>query len=975
MIALKDLESSIEGELYYDDIQRTIYSTDASVYKEKPLAVALPSSENDIRILIDYARDNKTSLIPRTAGTSLGGQVVGSGIVVDVSKHFTKIIEINSKEKWVRVEPGVILDELNQFLINYELFFGPETSTGNRCMIGGMVGNNACGLHSLIYGSTRDHVISVKGLLSNGDYAEFKEITTEEFKNKCFGENLEGDIYRTLNDILKDKKTRENIIKEFPDPDIPRRNNGYAIDILANTDPFISNGTNINLSKLIAGSEGTLLFITEIKLNLLPLPPKEKVLVCAHYKTVHEALEANLVALKYKPGAVELMDKLILDCTKSNIEQKQNRFFLSGDPGAILMIEFARNTRKELEDLTTGLVREMVNSGLGFHYPMLKGKDINRAWNLRKAGLGVLANIPGDKKSVPVIEDTAVKVELLPDYINDIDKIFDKYGFKGVYYAHVGSGELHLRPILDLKKEEDVKKFRNLAYETARLVKSYNGSMSGEHGDGRVRTEFIPILIGEKNYEIIKKIKKTWDPFNLFNPGKITNPLPMDSHLRYSLNQETKEISTFFDFSSTLGIMRAVEKCNGSGDCRKTENIGGTMCPSYMASRDENKTTRARANVLREFLTNSKKKNPFDHKEIYEIMDLCLSCKACKSECPSSIDMAKLKAEFLQHYYDRRGIPLRARLIAHISRIYSAGATFPHFTNIILGNRLIMSPFMNLLGFSSKRKLPLLYKTSLRKWAGKNLLRIKSLNVPKGRIIFFNDEFTNFNDTALGIKALTLLSKLGYEIIIPPHAESGRSFISKGMIRKAKKLANRNIRMLSGHVNADNCLIGIEPSAILTFRDEYPELVDKQYYNEAVSVSKNTYMIDEFLMNEMKAGKISKKLFTGKKQLIKLHGHCQQKAIASTEPTKYILSFPENYEVEEIMSGCCGMAGAFGYEKEHYDFSMKVGELVLFPEIRKTHEKTIISAPGTSCRHHIKDGTGRNARHPVEVLYEALLKE
>ena len=447
----------------------------------------------------------------------------------------------------------------------------------------------------------------------------------------------------------------------------------------------------------------------------------------------------------------------------------------------------------------------------------------------------------------------------------------------------------------------------------------------------------------------------------------------MDSHLRYSLNQDTKEIKTIFDFSSTMGIMRAVEKCNGSGDCRKTEIIGGTMCPSYMASRDENKTTRARANVLREFLNNSKKPNPFEHKEIYEIMDFCLSCKACKSECPSSIDMAKLKSEFLQHYYDSKGIPLRTRLIAHISRIYTIGAVFPGFTNLILGNRLIMPQLMNALGFSSKRRLPMLYKTSLNKWASKNLIRIRKSSKPVARIIFFNDEFTNLNDTGLGIKALNLLSKLGYEIIIPQHAESGRSYISKGLIRKAKIIAEKNIRLLSSLVNTENKLIGIEPSAILTFRDEYPELVDKQYNIDAKLISNNTFMIDEFLMNEMKAGRISKKLFTSDKQCIKLHGHCQQKAIASTEPTKYILSFPENYEVEEIRSGCCGMAGAFGYEKEHYDFSMKVGELILFPEIRETPDKTILSAPGTSCRHHIKDGTGRNAIHPIEVLHDALL--
>jgi len=970
---LSKLEGVLEGSLFYDDIHRILYSTDASVYKEKPLAVAYPVSDRDIKNLIKFARNNNTSLIPRTAGTSLAGQVVGNGIIVDLSKHFTKIIELNTDEEWVRVQPGVVLDELNIFLKNHDLFFAPETSTANRCMIGGMLGNNACGLHSLIYGSTRDHVLSVKGFLSNGDYVNFEEISTEKFFAKCKEKTSEGKIYNTLNEILNNKETRENIIKEFPDPDLPRRNNGYAIDILANTDPFVSNGIKINLSKLIAGSEGTLIFATEIKLNLIPAPPEDKMLICVHFKDVHEALKANLIALKFKPGAVELMDKVILDCTKSNKEQTQNRFFLKGDPGAILMIEFARDSRNDLEIISEGLINELKDSVLGYHYPIIRGKDINRVWNLRKAGLGVLANIPGDKKSVPVIEDTAVKPELLPDYISEIDKIFSKYGFQGVYYAHVGSGELHLRPILNLKDPEDVIKFKELAYETARLVKSYRGSMSGEHGDGRVRTELIPLLIGASNYELVKRIKKSWDPLEVFNPGKITNPLPMNSHLRYLPGQKTKDIKTIFDFSSSMGFMRAVEKCNGSGDCRKTEVIGGTMCPSYMASRDENKTTRARANLLREIIGNSSKRNPFDHKEIYEIMDLCLSCKACKTECPSNIDMAKLKAEFLQHYYDARGIPLRVRLIAHISRIYSLASFIPQFANIILGNKLIMSPILKVLGFSDKRSLPKLNIISLQKWAGENIKSVKGTHRPGRKVVLFNDEFTNLNDTSLGIKVLKLLSSLGYEIIIPSGLESGRAYLSKGLIRKAKKIAEKNIRILSQIVNAETLMIGIEPSAILSFRDEYLELVDKKYYQDAESVSNYTYMIDEFLMNEMKENKIDKILFTKNKKTIKLHGHCQQKAIASTDSSKYILSFPENYDVTEIKSGCCGMAGSFGYEKEHYDFSMKVGELVLFPEIRDTSGNTIISAPGTSCRQHIKDGTGRDSFHPVEILYNALI--
>lgn len=970
---LAELSRKIKGDVYTDNIQRIIYSTDASVYKEKPLVVTRPVDTEDIKTLIEFARKTKTTLIPRTAGTSLAGQVVGGGIVVDVSKYFTQIIEINTDESFVRVQPGVVLDELNQILKPYGLFFGPETSTANRCMIGGMVGNNACGLHSIIYGNTRDHTLAIKGVLSDGSEVEFRDLTTKEFLQKCKLKNLEGKIYINLYNMLNNKDIQHEIIKEFPDPALARRNNGYAIDLLIDSDPFMDNGKKINLSKIIAGSEGTLVFITEIKLNLIPLPPLHKTLLCAHFESIKESLKANLVALKYKPGAVELMDKIILDCTSSNIEQQQNRFFIKGDPAAVLMIEFACDSEEETDRLCTSLIKEMKKSGYGYHFSIVKGKDIQRVWSLRKAGLGVLANIPGDKKSVPVIEDTAVKVEVLPEYIDKIEGIFEKYCFEGVYYAHVGSGEIHLRPILDLKKEEDVIKFKELALETARLVKSFRGSMSGEHGDGRLRANLIPVIIGEKNYQLIKEIKKIFDPDNIFNQGKITDAPEMDTYLRFSKNQQTKEIQTIFDFSSSMGIMRAIEKCNGSGDCRKSVHIGGTMCPSYMASKDEFNTTRARANLLREIITGSEKENPFDYKELYEILDLCLSCKACKSECPSGVDMAKIKAEFLQHYYDSNGIPLRSRLIAYINRIYALGAVFPGLTNFFLANRTFSSFFMKIFGFSTKRNLPLLYKTTLASWANKGLLKINAVNT-KGKILFFNDEFTNYNDTRLGIKTLSFLSKLGYEIIIPGFMESGRTYISKGLIRKAKILANRNIELLKNQVGPGSPLIGLEPSAILTFRDEYPELADQNQKKAAINIADNTFMIDEFLKMEMLSGNINKEVFIKDNKDVLFHGHCQQKSIASSEPTKYILSFPENYSAREIPSGCCGMAGGFGYEKEHYEMSMKVGELVLFPEIRECSEDIIIAAPGTSCRHHIKDGTGRVAIHPVEVLFDALLE-
>lgn len=971
---LKNIKySKLEGDLYIDKTNRLLYATDASVYREVPLAVARPKNENDINILIDFAKEEHIFLIPRTAGTSLAGQVVGAGIVVDVSKYMTKILEINEKEHWVKVQPGVVLDELNKVIAEKGLFFGPETSTSNRCMIGGMVGNNSCGAHSLTYGSTRDHIISVKAILSDGSTAEFGPISNKEFISKCKGNFLENKIYRNINEILSDTKNQKEIRKEFPDKSIKRRNTGYAIDMLLETNPFTKNTEDFNFSKLIAGSEGTLTFITEIKLNLVPLPPKEKVLVCIHFNTIDEALQANLIALKHKPGSIELMDDVIMNCTKDHLEHKKNRFFIKDNPGAILIVEFARETREELLNITQQMEKDLREAGLGYFFPLIFGENIQKVWNLRKAGLGLLSNIPGDAKPVPVVEDTAVNPEVLPEYIKEFRTQLDKHGLSCVYYAHIATGELHLRPILNLKKKKDIELFYIIALETAKLVKKYKGSLSGEHGDGRLRGEFIPLMIGEKNYNLIKEIKFTWDPDNIFNTGKIVDTPKMNTNFRYKPGQKTKEITTIFDFSREMGILRASEKCVGSGDCRKSEIIGGTMCPSFMATRDENNTTRARANILREFLTNSGKKNPFNHKEIYEIMDLCLSCKGCKSECPSSVDITKFKAEFLQHYYDSNGIPLRTRAIAYISQLNKLGSCFPGIYNLIIKNKFTSDLMKKVLGFAPKRNIPLLYKITLRKWATKYLNTIQTDINPKAKVYLFVDEFTNYNDTEIGITTIKLLTKLGYTVEIPKHVESGRTFLSKGLLRKARKIANKNISLLKDIISDETPLLGIEPSGILTFRDEYTELADNDLKEVAKKLAKNSFMIDEFIVNEIKKGNISKQQFTKESQFIKLHGHCHQKSLASTGSTKEMLSFPENYKVEEIQSGCCGMAGSFGYEKEHYDLSIQIGELVLFPEIRKSDKETIIAAPGTSCRQQIFDGTGRKALHPVEVLFNALM--
>ena len=954
-----------------------MYATDASDYKEIPQAVVYPKHEADIRELVRFAGENSITLIPRTAGTSLAGQVVGNGLVVDMSRHMTGILEINEKERWVRVEPGVILDELNIALRSTGLFFSPETSTSNRSMIGGMIGNNSCGLHSLVHGTTRDHTISVRAVLSDASVTEFGPLSSDEFNKKLDKEGLEGQIYREFNTMLSDPANQDEIVSGFPDPRVVRRNTGYALDELLDTPPYRGKNakySDFNLCKLLAGSEGTLLFITEAKLNLVPQPPPFKALVPIHFSSVMEAIKGNLFALKHSPTAVELMDKTILDCTKENLTQRKNRFFLSGDPGAVLIVELVDSDESVLQKRIETMVKEMRAAGMGTHFPVLTGGDIGKVWALRKAGLGVLSNIPGEGRPVSVIEDTSVHVEVLEDYITDFNQLLDNYKLKCVYHAHISVGELHLRPILNLKNAGDIQLFHDLALESAKLVKKYRGSLSGEHGDGRLRGEFIPLMVGERNFNLIRGVKHLFDPEGIFNSGKITDTPPMNSFLRYEAGHLSPSFDTYFDYSNEGGLMGLIEKCNGSGDCRKTEITGGTMCPSYMATRDEMATTRARANVLRELLSRKDLKKPFDQADIYKVLDLCLSCKACKSECPSSVDMAKIKAEFLQHWYEHHRVPIRSLLIANISRINSLGMLFPALFNWFATAKLTSSLLKRMLGFATKRSIPTLGKTTLRKWAGRNLESLNTALPPDApEVVLYVDEFSNYNDSALGITAIRLLNRLGIRILIVKHPVSGRTYLSKGLLKKSRQIARKNVELLSAMVTPERPLVGIEPSAILGFRDEFPELVGKDMIGLAKELAEHCMTIEEYLDNAFEKHIFDNSLFTKEKARIKLHGHCQQKAIASTGPTRKILSIPENYHVEEIPSGCCGMAGSFGYEKEHYELSMKVGELVLFPAVRQADTDDLIVAPGTSCRHQIGDGTGRQALHPVEVLYDALL--
>ncbi|MGI9516928.1 MAG: FAD-binding and (Fe-S)-binding domain-containing protein [Pirellulaceae bacterium] len=997
--ALDSLREQFSGEIHTDDLSRMIYATDASVYQETPAAVAFPKSDKDIRLLIMLAREQGIGLIPRTAGTSLAGQVVGSGIVVDVSRYLNQVLEINKDESWVLVQPGVIRDELNIQLAEQGLFFGPETSTSNRAMIGGMLGNNSCGANSIVYGSMRDQVLGVTGFLSDGSKVTFAELPHwNQISSQQDYQDLDQALVPQIEELLADPVTGENILAGFPRQSITRRNTGYALDRLV-IDHKNDRGTN--LLHLIAGSEGTLMLATEIKLRCHPLPPPESGVLCAHFVTLDEALRATQIVMEHSRRslgdhdseagsnatimersamlddsttifACELIDHFVLDGAARNLEQAANLQFVIGQPGAILMVELRSVYRDKIISSARVIRHALETAKLGYEFPLLFDEDAEAAWKVRKSGLGVVANVPGDAKPVSVIEDSAVDLNDLPQFIREVDLMLSrKYGCQCVHYGHAGAGELHLRPILNLKSREGVQRFRDIAQDFAGIVKQFRGSLSGEHGDGRVRAEFIRAVIGADNYDLLRMVKFIWDPQNVFNPGKIVDaPLATDD-LRYAVDQPVTFVETVFDFSEQHGIQRAAEMCSGSGDCRKTQLTGGVMCPSYMATRNEKDTTRARANVLRQVLTGNESTNPLDDERIRDVMDLCLSCKGCKSECPSNVDVAKMKAEFLCGYYDVHGIPRRARLVAGFAKAQARASKLPHMSNWFSSNRLTSGAFKRFAGFHPARSLPQVHRESLRQWFARHTVHDNAGK--QGMVLFFCDEFTNFIDVPVGIAAIELLERLGYAVEMPEHEESGRGAISQGLLHEARSLAQANVDLLGRLTDGNELpIVGVEPSALLTLRDEYPDLVGDTVREQAMAVARKSLLIDEFISQLIEQSRVDASMFVEDGATIRLHGHCHQKALSSMRDTIRMLQLPRNYQVKMIPSGCCGMAGAFGYEVEHYDLSMQIGELVLFPTVRDEVANSIIAAPGTSCRHQIFDGTGRKAFHPVQILHDAL---
>ena len=1034
-------------ELFTDSLHKIAYSADASVYREIPYGVAYPETVDDVRELFALAREKGVDLIPRAGGTSIAGQVVGAGIVVDVSKHWNKIIEINAEERWARVQPGVVRDELNLALKPYGLFFSPETSTSNRCCMGGMFGNNSCGTHSLVYGSTRHHVIAAKGVLADGSVEEFRDYQLDEleerfgerFWEKTSHESLIESIYAQLVGFAYDEKTVSLIADHYPDKELNRRSCGYAIDeVIEHLTPNGDGG--INLCKLLAGSEGTLAFITELTVSLDPLPPKEMMVVCGHCDDLMKSFEGNLMALRHHPTAIELMDGEILELSKGNSAiHAQLSILQIENPAALLITELRAENREDIDRKADALERDLLQSGLVYKCTRVYGADVAKVWNLRKAGLGILGGMKGDARPMGVIEDTAVAPSRLPAYMRDFRDMLGRLDAKCVFYGHISTGELHLRPIINLKTKEGRELFRKIAYETALLVKKHRGSISGEHGDGRLRGEFIPLLYGQEAYELMRQVKHCWDPENLLNRHKIVDTLPMDSMLRFDEGQQYVIENTIgadhtyynwkaaFDECDTPGatgarsqthaLMCSIEQCNGAGDCRKSNLMGGTMCPAFKVSGDETKTTRARANVLREVLTRGG-----DAQLVKEVLDSCLACKGCRGECPSNVDLTKIRAELLQHYYDQHGMPLRTWLVARLLQIEQMGRYVRPLYNFAAQWKPTASIIKHIVKFAPERSIPQLSKRTMvqlvtatvshglsrreeeatvshglpRKEEGATVSHGLSRREERGkRVLLYADEFTNQQEAELGLTFAKLLMHLGYQVETIAF-ESGRTAISKGCLKRAKKIATKNVQRLSSLNSSlftlhsslsplhSSLLVGLEPSAVLTFRDEYPDLVPAELRDEAIRIGKSCLLYDEFLQQEMDNGNIRAEDFKADEMEIWLHGHCHQKALVGIDKTANVLrTLLRGAKVHVIPSGCCGMAGSFGYEKEHYKTSLAIGEMVLFPAIRRacrsnSKEENLktpffVAAPGTSCRQQILDGTGIRAVHPIEILYRYVL--
>lgn len=952
-----ELRDAIDGETRFDVFTRKIYSTDASMYAIEPVGVVLPKTGDDVRKTLEIARRHRAAILPRGGGTSLAGQTVGEALVLDFSKYMNRALELNADEGWARVQPGLVQDHFNDYLSPSGFVFGPNTSTSSRATIGGMVGNNSSGSRSIVYGKTVDHVIEASGYFADGEPFSFGPEDADSLEKLMNQDSRSGRLHKAIKGLVD--AHRQEIEDRYPK--IMRRVSGYNLDELAReTQPF-------NLAKLLVGSEGTLGVITEIKARVCPKPKALGVLV-VHFHSIEEALAASETILAHDVAAIEIIDRVIIELAKKNLEARRLMSgFVAGDPDSFLTIEFFAESGEEAGEKVRRLHDELESKNIGYARVPLDDPARKRdCLNMRKAGLGFLLGRRGDWKPCAFVEDCAVAPERLLDYYRRFEAIMRKHDTTTSYYGHTSVGLLHLRPLINLKDDAEIEKMAAIAEEVADLVLEYGGAMSGEHGDGLARSQWVPRFFGDELYGAFLEVKRLFDPENRMNPGKIVNALPFTRNLRFDGSRyETPEIPTIMDFSSDGGFARAIELCSGVGACRKRD---GTMCPSYQATLEEEHSTRGRANALREVIANGIPGADLGSERLYEALELCLSCKGCKAECPSSVDMAKIKAEALQAYYDKNGTPLRARLMGRIARVNRLSVPLAPIVNRTLGSRFARFLLDRLLGIDRRRRLPSLATPTFEKRFRSRPTVGSARPVRRGKVLFLNDTFTNFHYPEIGEAAVRVLESAGFEVELAGTGCCGRPMISHGLLREGRKLAEKNVERLAPAIEAGAQIVGVEPSCLLTFRDEYPDLVAGE---KAKALAENSWMLEEFLQNSHEKGELALNFKEVNRKAL-FHGHCHQKALAGAGPSLAALGLIPGLEVEEIASGCCGMAGSFGYEKEHFDISLAIGETRLFPALREAAADAATIANGVSCRQQIAAGTGKKALHLAQVLAEAL---
>jgi FAD/FMN-containing dehydrogenase/Fe-S oxidoreductase len=939
--------------VFFDLLNRHLYSTDASIYRIAPLGVILPKTQDDVLQVIRVCGERGVSVTARGGGTSLAGQAVGSGVQIDFSRYLNRILEVNLDQRFVRVEPGAVLDNLNDALAPYNMRFGADVATSSRATLGGMIANNSSGAHSLVHGMTADHVLELKVALSDGTVTELRPFSGRALQEKRFLQRLEGRLYRELPALAE--AHAQAIQTRFPH--IQRRVSGYNLNAFSNAD------TPIDLTRIIAGSEGTLALILEAKLNLVPAPAAKGLLV-VEFPDVLSAASAVPRILEYGPTAIELIDKLILDQTRGSANFARARGLLRGEPGAVLLVERWGSEAKEVEEMILSLAERLKRLAIGIaRTPILDPTDQARIWELRKAGVGLLMAVKGDAKPYAFVEDVAVSPAHLDSYLRRFQQIVSEHRTHASWYGHAGVGCLHVRPLLNLKTIEGRQSLRSILDQVSDLALEMHGSLSGEHGDGIVRGGYLEKMFGPELYQAFRQVKNLFDPAGIFNPNRIVDTPDTLSSLKILPSvSEIPEINTRLDYSSDGGFYRSLEMCSGVGHCRKT--LSGSMCPSFMATQSEGLSTRGRSNGLIAALE-GRLPEGLANQQLYEILDLCLGCKACKNECPSFVDMTKHKQELLFQRHRLRGAPMRDLLVGHVDTLLPAGGALAWIANRLSRFRTTRWLAEKLLGFDRRRVIPAFSPISFRRRFSR---RAPNPRTPsRGEVALFVDCWLNHCQPEVGMASVELLEAAGFAVRLTETRCCGRPALSKGLLDRAARLAEYNTAVLYQHLKAGRAIVVVEPSCLSTMRDDYLYLLSGATREKAREIASRSQLIDEFLADIAEDAWQAMSLRSFPDRVL-LHGHCHQKALGAMKSLEGVLQRIPGVDVTLLETSCCGMAGAFGYEVGHYEVSRACVERLLAPAIREAPPSTVVLAPGFSCRQQIAHFTGRQALHPVELL-------